>query len=202
MSRFADTAAAVLLGGASTRMGCDKARLEWGGRALATRQAELLAHDFDELLLVGGEPPKGTPGRAVPDPEGEPSSLRGIVGALEAAHAPWVFVVATDMPALTHELVLGLVALRSADADAVVPRTDRPQPLCALYRRAAAAPVARERFERGEPTLRGLLDALRVTWLEGADLDRVGGPDALANVNTPAEWQAFRAAAPPREEPA
>ena len=40
--RLANVAGAVLLGGASTRMGADKARLEHAGEAFATRLALLL----------------------------------------------------------------------------------------------------------------------------------------------------------------
>ncbi len=192
MTLFADVTGAVLLGGESRRMGQDKARLVQDGQALATRQAALLGRCFEEVLLVGGTPPADAVGRSVRDPEGEQSSLRGIVAAVESAAAPWVLVAATDMPALSAELVLGLVALRSDDTDAVVPRTPRPQPLCALYRTAAVQPVARALWEAGDHAIRGVLDAVRVTWLEGDDLDRVDGRAALANVNTPEEWAAFQ----------
>ena len=41
-SRIANVSGAVLLGGRSTRMGRDKARLVWRGEALAVRAARLL----------------------------------------------------------------------------------------------------------------------------------------------------------------
>lgn len=189
--RLRTATGAVLLGGASSRMGRDKARLELGGEALALRQARLLAGLFEEVLLVGGEPPAGAPGRAVADPPGERSALRGIVGALEAASAPWVAVVATDLPTLSADLVLGLVASATPGVDAVVPRRQRPEPLCALYRVEGVLPEARARLAAGELVLRGLLDALAVTWLEGEDLARVDGDAALLNVNTPEQWRAF-----------
>ena len=74
--RFANVAAAVLLGGASRRMGRDKAQLAHDGVPLATRTARLLAAHFEEVLLVGGAPPDGAPGRRVPDPDGPPCALR------------------------------------------------------------------------------------------------------------------------------
>jgi len=108
--RIATIAAALLVGGASSRMGRDKSRLEIGGVANATRLARLLGGLFEELLLVGGDPPDDAPGRCVPDPEGPVCALRGLVAALEAARAPRVLVVATDLPLLTADLVLALVA--------------------------------------------------------------------------------------------
>ena len=176
-------------------MGRDKARLEWQGEALVVRQARMLAALCEEVLLVGGDPPDEAPGTRVPDPVGEGSALRGLVGALGAARTDWVIVVATDLPALTPDLVLALVGLTGADTDAIVPRTRGPEPLCAAYRTASVLPAARRRLAAGQLELRKLLGDIDVTWLEGDDLDRVAGKAALANVNTPEEWRRFSGAA-------
>jgi molybdopterin-guanine dinucleotide biosynthesis protein A len=191
--RLADVAVAVLLGGASTRMGADKARIELEGVPSAVRLARLAAELFEEVLLVGGTPPAGAPGRAVADPAGEPSALRGLVGALAAAAAPRVLVVATDLPLVTPDLLLALVAY--PDADVVVPRSAAGfEPLCALYRREAVLPLARARLARGELSLHGLLDELAPAVLGGAQLAAVD-PDgtALLNANTPEDLARARA---------
>ncbi len=189
--RLETVSAAILLGGASSRMGRDKALLEWHGETLVARQARLLGTLFAEVLLVGGAPPQDASGRRIEDGPGERSALRGIVAALGAARAPWVLVTATDLPGLTADLALGLVASQTPGQAAIVPRTDRPEPMCALYQVESVLPVARERLGRGELMLRGLLDELPVTWIEGCDLERLDGARALANVNTPEDWQAF-----------
>ena len=79
-------------------MGRDKAHIEMGGVAMATRLAELLSSMCEDVILVGGNPPEEAPGRRVSDPEmegeQERSSLRGIVGALEAARAERVLLAA------------------------------------------------------------------------------------------------------------
>ena len=172
-------------------MGRDKTRLEWNGAPLAVRLAGLLSECFEEVLLVGGDPPAAAPGRRVPDPAGTGSALRGIVGALEAAGNPWVAVVATDLPALTADLLLGLVASSGTEADVVMPRTDRPEPLCALYRRETVLSRAQAQLARGELAIKRMLGDLDVVWIEGADLARVDGASALTNVNTPEQWQRF-----------
>ena len=185
--RIATVSAAILTGGASTRMGSDKAHLAIGGRPGATRLARLLEPLFEELLLVGGDPPPDAPGRRVPDPKGPVCALRGLVAALEAARAPRVLVVATDLPLLTPELVLALVAW--PEAEAVVPRSeDGLHPLCALYARDAAARAAREQLAAGRLKLQELLDALQVSCLEPQDLAAIDPTGhALTNVNTPEE---------------
>jgi len=184
-ARIATVSAAVLAGGASSRMGQDKARAEFAGVACTTRAARLLSQLFEEVMIVGGDPPADAPGRRVSDPEGTQCSLRGLVGALQAARTERVIVVATDLPLLTPELLLALFAW--PDADAVVPRTSGGvHPLCALYRRTPMLDVARARFGCREFKLEGLLASVDTQYLEGADLEAVD-PDgtALTNINTP-----------------
>lgn len=185
--RLATVAGAVLTGGASTRMGRDKARATIGGIAAAARVAAVLDGICEDVLLVGGDPPPDAPGRRIPDPEGPRCALRGLVTALEAASAERVLVVATDLPLVTPDLLLALVAWPAADA--VVPvRDGYAQPLCALYRREAVLPVARARYGDGELALRGLLEAVETARLERDALQEID-PDgmALANVNTQEE---------------
>jgi molybdopterin-guanine dinucleotide biosynthesis protein A len=183
--RVAGLSGAVLLGGASSRMGRDKAALAVAGVAGATRIALALDALCDEVLLVGGTPPADAKGRAVADPAGPRCALRGLVAALEAARGERVLVVATDLPLLTDVFLRGLAT--AAGADAVVPRpASKAQPLCAVYRRLPVLARAREQLAAGELALHGLLDTLRVTWIEGERLralDPAG--TALLNVNTP-----------------
>jgi molybdopterin-guanine dinucleotide biosynthesis protein A len=121
----------------------------------------------------------------VADPEGPQCALRGVASALAAASCERVLVVATDLPLLSADVLLALVAW--PEADAVVPRTASGlQPLCALYRREPVLAVARARLADGRLALRGLLDAIDTATLEEADLARVDPEGtALLNVNTP-----------------
>jgi molybdopterin-guanine dinucleotide biosynthesis protein A len=96
-----------------------------------------------------------------------------------------VLVVATDLPLLSPDLLLALVAM--PEADAVVPRTpDGAHPLCALYARDAVLPVARANLASGRLALSAVLDAVHTAWLEGRELILVD-PDgsALLNANRP-----------------
>jgi molybdopterin-guanine dinucleotide biosynthesis protein A len=125
------------------------------------------------------------PGRRAPDGDGPRSALRGVVAALEATRAERVLVVATDLPFVTPDLLLALIAW--PEADAVVPRTaDGVHPLCGLYRREAALAAARKNLAAERLALSALLGALATSYLEGDDL-RAVDPDgiALLNVNTP-----------------
>jgi len=187
---MANVSGAVLVGGASRRMGRDKAHIEVAGEPLAVRTARLLDAVCDDVLLVGGIAPAAAPGRPVSDPDdgAPPSAMRGLLAALEAARSEEVLVVATDLPHLHVELLLGLVAWPRHEA--VVPRdlTGRLHPLCALYRREPALAAARDCYVRERYALRGVLEALDTSYLEGSDLDAIDpGARGLTNVNTPAE---------------
>ena len=185
--RFGNVAAAVLVGGASTRMGEDKSHATLGGVPLATRIARTLDALVEDLVLVGGDPPADAPGRRVPDGSGPPCALRGLVAALAAVETERLLVVATDLPFVTPALLLALLAAPAADA--VVPAPpDGLQPLCALYRVAPTLERARANLDAGRLALHSLLDALEVFTLDAATLAEIDpNGDALANLNTPEE---------------
>jgi molybdopterin-guanine dinucleotide biosynthesis protein A len=187
-SRIANVSAALLLGGASTRMGCDKAQLVIAGEPAAARLAKLLASLFEDVLLVGGDPPASAPGRRVADGAGPRCGLLGVATALAAAREERVLVLATDLMAMTPDLLLGITAYPGADA--VVPRAGGfAQPLCALYRRGPALAAAQHCLAREKLALGAMLDRLGVRWLEGEDLAALDPSGrALANVNTPDEY--------------
>jgi len=190
--RLADVAGALLLGGASQRMGRDKASLRFGPASLAERAAALLAALCEDVALVGGEPPGGTSGRRVSDVAGPQSALRGLVSALDATQASQVLVLATDLPLVTPDLLCALVAWPACDA--VIPRTpDGAHPLCARYRREPVLASARANLAAGRLKLTDCLEGLDVAWLAGAAL-RAVDPDgvALTSVNTEAELERAR----------
>lgn len=189
-----NVAAAVLVGGASTRMGSDKAQRAFAGVPAATRTSRLLAAHFEDVLLVGGDPPAGAAGRRVADVEGPRCALRGIVAALDAARAERVLIVATDLPLLTPALLLALVAWPAADV--VLPRNaaGHLEPLCALWSREVALVAAREQLAADRLALHELVARLDARTLEGADLVAADpGSVALANANTPDEWSRLEA---------
>lgn len=178
----------VLTGGASRRMGADKATLEVGGVPLARRVADALVAATAVAVEVG----PGTTGlpSVVEDPPG--------AGPLAAVVAGWVelvrrtgekqpaVVLACDLPAVTPELVAWL-ASRPGDAS-VVPVTDGvAQPLCARWsvadlERAGAQLAAGERSLRrvhGPDT--GFVSEEDLATAVGRGLtDDVDDPDDLA----------------------
>jgi molybdopterin-guanine dinucleotide biosynthesis protein A len=184
-ARLACISAALLTGGSGRRLGRDKTRVPLAGVPAATLLAGRLARIFDDVLLVGGDPPADAPGRRVPDPPGPACALRGVLGALQAARSERVLVLATDLPLISDALLLALVAW--PEADAVVPRAQQGgHALCALLARERARPVVERRLAAGELALHGLFRELGAAWLEGETLARLDPAGlALTNMNTP-----------------
>jgi molybdopterin-guanine dinucleotide biosynthesis protein A len=178
--------AAVLTGGASRRMGRDKAvGVAVDGRPLARRVADALeAAGADEVLAVGGDmnalAALGLRAHADDHPGDGP--LGGILTAIRTARHDIVVVVACDLPWLDAATVAALVHALGAHPGAAVAlaRTDRREPLCATWRGSRAAPVLAERFAAGERAPRRALD-----WLDVVEVDV--DPAVLRNTNTPAD---------------
>lgn len=139
MAKLEAVAGFILTGGASVRMGRDKALLEIGGVPLALRTARLLESLVGRATLIG--PPEryaalGLP--AVADDEPGQGPLGGIATALRISEYDWNLVVGCDLPYLTAAWLEFLIAAAlRVKADALIPQSahGRAEPLCAMYHR-------------------------------------------------------------------
>ena len=181
----------ILAGGASSRMGTDKAQLHLDGQTFVERISSALTSIVAQTSLVGVQEtsaPWHLP--VVADVYLKWGALGGLHAALDACRAPWAAVVACDLPFITGELFARLASLRE-NYDAVVPvqRDGRPQPLCALYRVEPCRKRAEELIAAGERRPRGLLRAVESRWVTMAELANMeGAPLFFTNVNTPEDY--------------
>jgi molybdopterin-guanine dinucleotide biosynthesis protein A len=136
--RLTHVEGAVLVGGASSRMGRDKATLPYEGEALALRSARALSACVARVRLVarpGALPELGF--ACIEDRHPERAPLVGVHAALAACEASAVLVAACDLPDVDPRVLLALLALGlvAAGADVVAPLGPRgPEPLLAIYR--------------------------------------------------------------------
>ena len=187
----------ILVGGASRRMGRDKALLDLGGKPFIARISETLRRVARSVRLVGaGQAHQYSGLRNVPDVYPQWGALGGLYAALAACRTQWAAVVACDLPFVTGELFLRLASL-SENFEAVVPveQDGRQQPLCALYRSAPCARVAQELIESGERRPRALLEKTRTRRVATHELsDLCGSAHFFMNVNTPEDYLQARKA--------
>jgi molybdenum cofactor guanylyltransferase len=178
----------VLAGGRSTRMGRDKAALEYSGRSQLERAFALLdplvARCFVSVRAdQGTDPLRARFAQIVDAAPGLEGPAAGILSALRAhPQAAWL-VLACDLPFLDAGTMQHLIARRDPTRVATAFRSSHdalPEPLCAIYEPAALA--ALEQFVAGGRNCpRKFLiqsDALLL------DQPRA---EALDNVNTPTE---------------
>ena len=187
----------VLAGGRSSRMGADKAALQYAGRTQLERAMALLApHVVRAYVSVRAEQ-RADPVRArYPQIADELDDLGPIAGLLAAqAHHPqaaWL-VLACDLPFLDELTLTQLLAARDAGGLATAYRSSHdglPEPLCAIYE-PASGPALRAYVAQGNRCPRRFLRQV------AARLVTEPNPRALDNINTPQEYAAARAALGP-----
>ncbi|MBW3644704.1 MAG: NTP transferase domain-containing protein [Actinobacteria bacterium] len=175
----------LLTGGASRRMGVDKALLEVDGLSLAQRTANVLAAVVAPALEVG---PGRTTLPAVEEEQAGEGPLTAAAAGFRAlaglGHAGPVIVVATDLPRLSVAVVQALASHPSGGS--VVPVVaGRPQWLAARWspRATGRAPALVRQGQRRIGALAGDLDDLDdVEWLDASDW-----AGDLFDVDTPAD---------------
>jgi molybdenum cofactor guanylyltransferase len=181
----------ILAGGASSRMGRNKALLEFRGKPLIQHQIEILAPMFKEVIIGANDaaPYASFNVRVVPDVLSEPCSLTGIHALLKAAVRPRVFVIACDMPFLNPALIEKLFAT-PGEPDVVVPESDRGlEPLHAFYGPWCLQAIEQS-ARRNQWKVTDFYAGARVEKVRVRDQDwLVDGRSPFLNANTPEEWR-------------
>jgi len=190
-----DTAAFVLAGGKSTRMGADKAFRELGGCTLLARAMELAGSVSEDVRIVGDREKFLPFGRVVEDVHSGHGPLGGIHAALATSSAALNLVLAVDMP-FVEPMFLSYLLSQASRSSAVVTLPCAGggwQPLCAVYRLEflqAAEPALR----KGRNKIDALFDQMEVRALREEELGRMGFSAAMfRNLNTPEEFERARA---------
>jgi molybdopterin-guanine dinucleotide biosynthesis protein A len=187
------TAAIVLAGGKSSRLGRDKASEPLLGRPLIQHVIDRLGGLVEEYAVVrarGQQLPEIEAAgslRIVEDVYPEIGPLGGIYTGLDAIEAPRAVAVGCDMPLLQPALLRELIRLAEAH-DLVVPvRKDLPEPLCAVYAKTCLAAI-RAQIEAGEYKIARFYDRLTPRYVSPEEWRRFD-PEGLSfqNVNRDAD---------------
>ncbi len=196
----------VLAGGASSRMGRDKALLRMGGRSWVEHAAAALRQVCADVAVLSGS--ASSPdrlqllqraGRIVPDAVAAAGPAAGVAAALADAHTPWVLLLAVDQPFLQVSLLCGWVeTVVAGNAAASCMRLGRDmQPVPMLLRRDLSAAVA-SRVAQGERKLLSVVSSaltdLGSAPLLAFDVQESAHTEAwFRNLNTPEDLHRARA---------
>lgn len=186
-----NSAAIILAGGNSSRLGREKAFLPWQGSTFIETLVTNLKGICQEVLLVTTPQHDLTflPARVVYDILPDKNSLGGLYAGLAQSNQPVNFVCACDMPLLLPELVRNLIN-KLEEFDAVVPHAhDRLQPLCAVYTKACL-PFIEQQLQRNKLRMTAWLTQARVRIVPEAEVCGIDPAlQSFFNVNTEEDYQ-------------
>lgn len=175
-----DQSSVLLTGGASRRMGFDKASISIAGEPLAARLARILRESRWEPTILGRTPLDGY--RFHPDNEVEGGPLAALRAFSPTSH--FVFVLSCDVPLFDGAVARALKSCLGEKGAAIPILDGRLQPLCGLYRREAWVPLR----DVDSPRIMDWVQALDVEVVTETVLIRLGvQPGWCKGVNTPSE---------------
>jgi molybdopterin-guanine dinucleotide biosynthesis protein A len=185
-----EVTAFILAGGKSTRMGTDKAFVEFDGRTLLARALDLARSVTQDVRIVGSAEKFAPFAPVVEDIFRDCGPLGGIHAALRSSLSELNVMLAVDTPFVSWTLLQYLISQARATPDAiiVVPASeDRRQPLCAIYRREFAD-VAENALRAGNNRIDRLFDLVKTRTITEAELNVAGFSSGIfRNMNTPEE---------------
>lgn len=193
----ADVTGFILAGGKSTRMGTDKAFIEFEGHTLLERALSLARLVTPDVRIVGAREKFAPFAPVVEDIFRERGPLGGIHAALRASKTELNFMLAVDMPFVSKIFLQYLTreARTATGAMVIVPLgAGRRQPLCAVYR-LRFADVAEQALLAGRNRIDSLFDMVETRVIGEDELDHAGFSSAIfSNLNTPEELEQQRRA--------
>lgn len=195
MKKVRGVTGVILAGGASSRMGSNKALLPRQGLRFIEWIYQTLAGLFEEVLVVTNSPEQYPflPCRKVPDLYPGKGVLAGIHSGLAHSTRGAIFTVACDMPHLNECLIRHLCSL-STGVDLVIPSTGKGfEPLHALYAKSCLPALEELLRDESQRRVTALLSQVRLRKLLPEEI-AVFDPQfrSFTNINTPEEYFRLR----------
>jgi molybdopterin-guanine dinucleotide biosynthesis protein A len=174
----------VLAGGQSTRMGRDKALLNWHGRSLLDHMLHLLQQVADPVHVVGRAP--------LPDRRLGLGPLSGIATGLETTSTDANLFVAVDLPLLTTEFLKFFAnRLQASSSPVLACKIESGFPLClGMWR--PMLPEIHRCLDAGQLSVHGLIETSSSEIISESDLQSAGFDTRIfRNINTPADYRSL-----------
>jgi molybdenum cofactor guanylyltransferase len=199
----ANICAVILAGGQSSRMGFNKALLDFGGKPLINILVNRIHCVTNHILISSNDDSSyrflNIP--VVPDQFKGQGPLAGLHAAMQRDICDLYVVLACDLPNLRPPLLQKLLCF--ADGfDAAIPRTSDKlaHPLCAVYRRTCLPSIEKALLHGTNKVIETFLNnSLTIRWV---DPNEGQFKDAdLANINTPEDLHRLRNSLSSKSEP-
>jgi len=177
----------VLAGGKSSRMGCDKALLDFGGHPLLRRTLEMASSVTSNIRIVGDPAKYAAFGTVIADIYSERGPLGGIHAALVNSGTDLNLILATDLPFLEPRFLRYLISnAQATDALVTAPRIGSYfEPLCAVYRKRFSEFVEAA-LSRGKNKVDALFANAPMRIITEQEITKAGFDSAMfRNLNSP-----------------
>lgn len=184
------TAAVILAGGMSRRMGRDKANLPFGEETMLSHLVQTYRPHFDLIAVSLNAAGRFDTHGAVEVVDRRPGE--GPMAGLEAAFldtgADVIFLTGTDLPLGDPALALHLLE-RLGDHDACLIRSERGiEPLFAVYSSSCLHSV-QAALDEGRRSMFHMLQKVNALEIPAEDLPQFDVKKILTNVNDPQEYE-------------
>jgi molybdopterin-guanine dinucleotide biosynthesis protein A len=190
--RIDDVTCLILAGGASRRMGEDKAFIQVEGVRLLDYVYGKCQEIFREIIIVTNQPQQFTDYQTpvVADEIPGAGSLGGLYTGLMRASNYYSFCVACDMPFLKPEFIAYLIDKRLHN-DIVIPKTKEGlEPLHALYSKRCIEPI-KKCIERGDLKISSVLPEVQVYYCEEEEIKKID-PALISFINANTKKELFK----------
>lgn len=185
-----DVTGIILAGGKSSRMGQNKALLDFGGRSIIEHTVDLFKPLFQEVIIVTNSPSEyeNLDVRIVTDIFPGKGSLGGIYTGLFYSSNKYSFIASCDMPFLKGDLIEFLVSLRD-NYDVIVPcpKSGR-EPIHAVYSKRCLKPIE-TLIEKGDLRIIGFYPEVNVREVSEEEFAPFNPELSFMNVNTSEEYE-------------
>lgn len=184
----------VLAGGASSRMGRDKALLELDGQPMIEIIVDQMEEICSEVLIVAKDRRRyaGLDAPVILDRFSNVGALAGLHAGLEAASYEISLAVGCDMPFLNPDLLKAFVRWAKGYDVTLLKRGAYVEPLHAAYRRTCL-PAMEDVIRAGQRRIISFFPQVRVHYITPAQVAPFDPAlRSFRNVNTPEEWQAAK----------
>lgn len=183
----------IMAGGLSSRMGEDKAFLDYLGKPLIKHMADTIGPENRIYVSVSDNEKSikckdilGKEAVMLPDEIKEYGPMEGLYQLLGNCTEDALFVIAVDMPLITKELLMSVIDTYDNEDVLVLRSDDRIHPLCGIYSKRIYSIVEDLRNQDNHKIMR-IYDKCntRIVDIEELDFPK----DVLANINTREDYE-------------
>ena len=177
----------IIAGGKSSRMGQDKAFIQYNGKQLIEHAIDLLTGFCNQIIISTNKPERYQHFnfKIVPDMLEGIGPLGGLHATLSATESATNIVIPCDMPHITKNLIAHLLKQHKPNYITVPVHHGFLEPLCAIYPNKALATIEKM-INSGNYKLYNLLK-LYPTQQINIETFLLQTPDILNNLNAPTD---------------